>query len=232
MKKVAILQSNYIPWKGYFDLIHSVDEFIVFDEMQFTKRDWRNRNQIKTPHGLQWLTVPVKVKGKYFQKISETELDETNWQEIHWKSILHNYHRAPYANEILNILEPYYLEKKYIKLAHLNLEIIKEICQYLNIETKITQSSNYYLSHGKTERLLDICLQSGATEYFSGPAAKSYLDVQLFKHKGIQVTWFDYNNYPEYPQLWGKFVHEVSIIDLMFNCGRLSSSYFNRIDIK
>ena len=94
MKKVAIVQSNYIPWKGYFDMIASVDEFILYDDMQFTRRDWRNRNLIKTPTGLQWLTIPVKVKGKFEQKIRETEIEGHDWAKTHWQSLVHNYGKA------------------------------------------------------------------------------------------------------------------------------------------
>lgn len=113
MKKVAILQSNYIPWKGYFDLIGAVDEFILYDDMQYTRRDWRNRNQIKTPQGVQWLTVPVRVKGKYEQKIRDTEIDGSDWAVAHWKALVQNYARAPHFAEIAAWLEPLYLSGSY-----------------------------------------------------------------------------------------------------------------------
>lgn len=116
MKKVAIVQSNYIPWKGYFDMIAAVDEFILYDDMQYTRRDWRNRNQIKTPQGVQWLTVPVLVKGKYHQKIRETEIDGTEWQEIHWRALESNYKRAPHYRAISALLEPLYLGRQYTHL--------------------------------------------------------------------------------------------------------------------
>src|ERR1700754_2429408 len=99
-KRVAIVQSNYIPWKGYFDLIAAVDEFILYDDMQYTRRDWRNRNQIKTPLGVQWMTVPVQVKGKYYQKIKDTEIDGIDWAEAHWRLLAQNYRRAAHFNEI------------------------------------------------------------------------------------------------------------------------------------
>jgi hypothetical protein len=119
-KKVAILQSNYIPWKGYFDMIAAVDEFILFDDMQYTKRDWRNRNQIKTPHGVQWLTVPVLVKGKYHQKIRETEINGIEWAAAHWQALLQNYRRAPYFSEIATWLEPLYLCKSECNISQLS----------------------------------------------------------------------------------------------------------------
>jgi hypothetical protein len=143
MKKVAIVQSNYIPWKGYFDLIASVDEFIVYDDMQYTRRDWRNRNLIKTPQGLQWLTVPVKVKGKYHQTIRETEIDGTEWAQVHWKAFCQNYRRAPYFEEIAALCEPLYLQRQYTHLSALNRAFIETICGYLGIGTKISNSWDY-----------------------------------------------------------------------------------------
>jgi hypothetical protein len=229
-KKVAISQSNYIPWKGYFDMIASVDEFILYDDMQFTKRDWRNRNQIKTPQGLFWLTVPVLVKGKYFQKIQETQIKDENWAEKHLKTIQQNYKKASHYNEIIELIGPLYTDKKYQTISELNRAFIEKICEYLGISTKITMSADYNLIEGKTERLVDICVQAGATEYISGPAAKDYVDESLFQEKNIKLTWFDYNNYSEYPQLWGDFCHGVSIIDLLFNCGEESINYMRFVN--
>lgn len=229
MKKVAILQSNYIPWKGYFDLIAAVDEFIIYDDVQFTRRDWRNRNVIKTPQGTQWLTVPVQVKGKYYQKIKDTLIDTTSWSSEHWKTLTQNYKRAPCFQEIANWLEPLYLAQSYTHLSHLNLRFIETICDYLGIKTTIKLSEEYTLVEGKTDRLLNLCLQAGATEYISGPAAKDYIEENLFLEQNIQLSWFDYTGYPEYPQLWGDFVHQVSIIDVLFNCGRKTANYMRYI---
>ena len=224
-KKIAILQSNYIPWKGYFDLIAAVDEFILFDDMQYTRRDWRNRNKIKTPQGLKWLTVPVKVKGKYYQTIRETEIDGTKWAEQHWRSIIQNYSRAPYFKEIAAIFEPLYIDDVYTHLYQLNRALIEAVCAYLKIGTKISASRDYQVIDGKTERLVSLCRQAGAAEYFSGPAARNYLDEPMLAEKGIQLTWFDYNDYSEYPQLWGDFSHSVTILDLLFNCGADAPQY-------
>lgn len=220
MKKVAILQSNYIPWKGYFDLIGSVDEFILYDDMQYTRRDWRNRNQIKTPQGVQWLTVPVRVKGKYDQKIRDTEIDGSDWVVAHWKALAQNYARAPHFGEIAAWLEPLYLAGSYTHLSGLNRRFIEAVCAYLKIGTVISDSRDYTLVEGKTERLADLCAQAGGTEYVSGPAARDYVDESVFERSGIKLTWFDYAGYPEYPQLWGDFVHGVTVLDLLFNCGK------------
>jgi hypothetical protein len=224
-KKIAILQSNYIPWKGYFDLIASVDEFILYDDMQFTRRDWRNRNQIKTPQGVQWLTVPVKVKGKYDQKIRDTHINGAGWALAHWKAILLNYKKAAYFDEIAEWLIPIYLKQEHSSLSDLNRLLIEAVCGYLKIGTKISTSWDYELIQGQTERLVDLCCQAGGTEYISGPAAKNYLDEQIFHKKGIEVRWFNYDNYPVYQQLWGGFEHGVSVIDLLFNCGKTSTQY-------
>jgi hypothetical protein len=225
VKKVAIVQSNYIPWKGYFDMIAAVDEFILYDDMQYTRRDWRNRNQIKTSQGIQWLTVPVQVKGKYHQKIRETEIEGTEWANAHWKSLIQNYRRAPYFEEIAVWLEPLYLNEPPSHLSPLNRRFIEAICNYLSIQTVISYSWDYTLVEGKTERLAALCAQAGGTEYVSGPAAKDYVDEKVFKERGIELTWFDYAGYPEYPQLWAGFAHGVTILDLLFNCGKDAQNY-------
>lgn len=225
MKKIAIVQSNYIPWKGYFDLIAAVDEFIIYDDMQYTRRDWRNRNLIKTPNGLQWLTVPVKVKGKFTQRIRDTEIDGSEWGEVHWKAFRQNYRRAEYFDEIANWLEPCYLGRTYSDLSSLNRALLEDICRYLGITTRVTNSWDYSLRGEKSERLADICAQAGAKTYVSGPSAKDYLDPAPFNERGVQVEWFDYKGYPAHRQQWGDFVHAVSILDLLFNEGPQSPKY-------
>jgi hypothetical protein len=225
LKKVAILQSNYIPWKGYFDMIASVDEFILFDDMQYTRRDWRNRNQIKTPNGLQWLTIPVQVKGKYHQKIKEVEVMGSEWQKLHWSSLMHNYRQAKYFKAVSEWLEPIYFNTSRTNLSEINLIFIRAICNYLSIDTKITSSSDYILSGNKSQRLANICKQSEATIYVSGEAAKEYLDQKVFAKLNINVLWFSYEGYLSYPQLWGDFSERVTILDLLFNCGPNSMKY-------
>lgn len=228
MKKVAIVQSNYIPWKGYFDLIAAVDEFILYDDMQYTRRDWRNRNLIKTPRGLEWLSVPVKVKGKYSQKIRETEIDGSAWAAAHWKALGLNYRRARHFQCVARWLEPLY-KGKYRGISDLNRTLIEAVCQFLAIRTKISNSWDYELAEGKTERLASLCVQAGGSVYISGPSARSYIDPSAFDAAGIQLRWFDYTGYPEYPQLWGMFEHGVSIVDLLFNCGRDAPQYMKHV---
>ncbi len=217
MKKVAILQSNYIPWKGYFDLIAAVDEFIFYDDMQYTKNDWRNRNRIKTPQGIQWLTIPT---GQGIsRRIRDVTLGDGRWQLKHWKTLEANYGRATHFQEIAGWLAPLYLDQKHDNLSAFNRLLVGAVCRYLNIGTRLSVSWDYVLPSGKTERLVDLCVQAGASEYVSGPAARDYLQSAQFAEKGMAVTWFSYAGYSEYPQLWGDFEHSVSILDLLFNCG-------------
>jgi len=225
MKKVAILQSNYIPWKGYFDLINMVDEFILYDDMQYTKRDWRNRNKIQTPQGLKWLSIPVEVKGKYFQKINETKISEKDWGKKHWNTIKHTYSKAPYFKDYKDIFEELYLngEKEY--LSQINYKFIVAICNILEIRTKIRWSSEFKLIDGQTEKLLGICKDCNADVYISGPAAKDYFDEELAQKENIKVEWINYSGYEEYTQLNDPFEHGVSILDLIFNEGPHATKY-------
>ncbi|GAB4129233.1 MAG: WbqC family protein [Raineya sp.] len=225
-KKVLITQSNYIPWKGYFDAINTVDELVLYDEVQFTKRDWRNRNLIKTPQGRQWLSIPVEVKGKFFQKIKETKISDATWGRKHWASIRQNYTKAKHFKDFGEIFEDFYLNNSLLYLSEVNLQLIKIVCKILGISTKITFSDAYPVKRtGKNERLIDICKQLGAEVYYSGPMAQNYIDIAMFKSEGIAVEFLDYEGYPEYEQLYGAFVHQVSILDLLFNQGAQASKF-------
>ena len=219
MKRIAILQSNYIPWKGYFDLINMVDEFILYDDMQYTRRDWRNRNKIKTPQGLQWLTIPVEIKGKYFQKINETKVSEKDWAKKHWQTILRNYSKAKYFKDYKDIFEELYLTCDEEYLSEINYKFITTINEILGIKTKLRWSSEFELVDGQTEKLLGICKDCNADIYLSGPAAKDYFNEDLAKQENIKVEWMDYSGYKEYEQLNPPFEHGVTILDLIFNEG-------------
>ena len=218
-KRVAIVQSSYIPWKGYFDLIGSVDEFVLYDDAQFTRRDWRNRNRIKTPDGLKWLTVPVETKGKYDQAIKDTRVSDPSWAEKHWKSLVHAYSRAPCFSAYAASIEETYQDASNEDLSLINHRFLTVICGILGIDTEITWSMDYGATGRKSERLVDLCQRAGATEYLSGPAARAYLDGPLFEEAGIDVIWMDYGGYPEYDQLYPPFEHHVTVLDLIFHVG-------------
>ncbi len=225
LKTIAITQSNYIPWKGYFDVIHSVDELVLYDDVQFTKGDWRNRNRIKTQGGLKWLTVPVEVKGKYSQKIKDTRISDPRWARKHWEAIRHSYSKAVFFKDYWELFEELYLTCNEEFLSRVNFRFLEAINRVLNIKTPIRWSSDFKLPEGKNERLISICREAGATKYISGPAAKEYLDESIFRQEGIEVEWMDYSNYPEYRQLFPPFEHGVTILDLLFNEGSSAKTF-------
>jgi hypothetical protein len=218
-KKAAIVQSNYIPWKGYFDLINMVDEFILLDDVQYTRRDWRNRNQIKTPHGLLWLTIPVDVKGKYTQKIKDTTISDPKWAHRHWQTIVSNYSKAKHFRSFRETLEGLFLAPGERFLSEVNFRFLTAISRALGIRARISQSMDYRVSEGKNERLIELCKQVGATEYLSGPSARGYIDEECFRANGIGVRFMDYGGYPVYDQLYPPFEHAVSFVDLLLNVG-------------
>ncbi len=224
--KVFIIQSNYIPWKGYFDAINLADIIVLYDEMQYTKGDWRNRNIIKTPKGKQWLTIPIRVKNHHFQKINEAKTDKKNWASKHWKSIQQNYSKASSFKEFQCFFSDLYLEANHLNfLSEVNYLFLTEVANLFQIRTKFIWSRNFDLKGNKSEKIFNICKELGATDYLSGSSAKNYLEEDLFIKNDIKVNWLDYSNYKIYPQLHGKFEHQVSIIDLILNVGKASKDY-------
>lgn len=225
MRKVAILQSNYIPWKGYFDLINSVDLFIFYDDVKFTKNDWRNRNRIKTPNGTKWITIPCGFKSN--KLIYEIDLANLDWQNKHWNLIEENYFKAPYFNYCKKFFENIYLNQKWKNLSDLNQYLIKNISlKFLNIKTQFDDSRNFNIQGKGEDRLIDLLKKVNATKYISGPSAKAYISNNKFLSEGIHLEWMNYNNYPEYPQLYPPFQHAVSIIDVLFNTGPNAENFF------
>ena len=217
--KIAISQSNYVPWKGYFDLVNSVDLFVLYDDVQFTRRDWRNRNKIKTPAGLAWLTIPVETKGRFLQRICETRVSEPDWPRRHWSKIAASYAKAAHFGDYAEKLEALYGAAGEAMLSQVNRRFLSAIMDMLGIPTPLRPSSDYTLEGDRSQRLLGICRQAGADTYLSGPAARDYLDVGLFERAGVRVEWMDYSGYPPYRQLHGDFQHGVSVIDLLLNEG-------------
>lgn len=209
-------------------MINMVNEFVIYDDAQYTKRDWRNRNLIKTADGLKWLTIPVEVKNKYKQAIKETKLTDNIWINKHLKILKYNYSKAACYDEMIEWIYNIYKQcENKLFLSELNLLLIKEISGFLGIKTKISFSSDYIIEGTRSGKILNICKQAGALEYLSGPAGKSYLDTVAFDKEGIKVIWMTYSGYKEYPQLYPPFIHEVSILDLLLNMGKYSADYLN-----
>ncbi len=226
-KIVVIVQSSYIPWKGFFEMAARADELVLYDDMQYTVRDWRNRNRIKTPNGLHWLSIPVVVKGKRYQCIKDTQVVDSSWADKHWKTIRFNYGKAPFFEQYASWLEDLYTRaKQETHLSRINRLFIQAICEKLEIDTAITFSDRYELVAGKTEKLLHICEQAGATRYLSGPSAKDYMDATLFENKGIGLEFMEYD-YPEYEQLYPPFEHAVTVLDPLMQLGPESKAAMN-----
>jgi hypothetical protein len=219
--KVVVLQSNYIPWKGYFDLINDADVFVYYDEVQYTKNDWRNRNKIYSMNGEQWLTIPI-AKEAVKLKISDVQLPDPSWQALHHKSIYYAYKKAPYFSQLEPLINDVYLEKKWTSLAELNRYFIEKISTLLDIKTRFVDSKEFNLSGERVERLINILKQLKATEYISGPAAKDYLSgsEHLFYENGIHLKYKDYSRYVPYKQMCEPFNNFVSILDLLVNVKR------------
>lgn len=224
-KKVAIIQSNYIPWKGYFNIIKDVDEFVLLDDVQYTRRDWRNRNIIKTRYGLKWITIPVEVKGRFDSKINEVEAFGEEWRTQHWNQLSDAYKEAPFFELYKDVFKPLFLNDTEKKISIINYKFIVAINNLMGITTPIRWSSEFSTTQDKTNRLISICKSLNADEYISGPAAKSYLNEAEFHKHHIQVRWANYDGYKEYPQLYPPFVHGITILDLLFNQGENAKDF-------
>lgn len=221
--KVAILQSNYIPWKGVFDMINQVDTFVFFEDVDYTSRDWRTRNKIRGTNSDTWLTVPVK-KAPRGTKISEITIVQDNWAKKHKKTIVQSYSKAPYFEEYKYILDEIY-DRKWSNLSEFNIYTTKLICKVLGIECKFVNSKDLASEGKKDDKLLSICEILGASEYLSGPAAMDYIDPEKFLQKNIKLSFINYSKYREYDQFHGGFEHYVSVLDLIFNCGDNAKYY-------
>lgn len=218
-KKVAVLQSNYIPWKGYFDLINHVDAFVIYDLVQYTKNDWRNRNQIIAGGKPTWLTIPVR-QERLDQRIDETRVADPRWAKKHWRTIEQSYSKSPgfaqFGHSIGDSLMGCANESL---LSSVNLKMINMLCSQMEIDTKIISSDEFDLPEDRVDRLVHICEELGAKEYVSGPAARIYLDEGRFHEKGLKVSWYEYDGYPEYAQKSEQYNHFVSVLDLLFCAG-------------
>lgn len=219
MKRIALIQSAYIPWKGFFDLIGRCDEYVIYDTAQFSKGHWHNRNKIKTPRGIEWLTLPVVTRSKLGQPIEEVEIAEP-WAERHWGTIEMHYRRARYFSEYSALVRSWFerLDGERL-LTSVNEFLIREIAQHLGVITEIQRDRHFQSDGRRTERIVSLCQAVGATHYLSGPSARSYIDEEQFRVAGIVLEWMEYGPYPEYEQLHRPFEHSVTVLDVIFNCG-------------
>ena len=219
MTTVVVLQPTYLSWLGYFDQIYRSDVFVFYDDVQYSKHSWQNRNRIKTPTGWQWLTIPVSREGGLLGKlIHEVEINNrTSWGKKHLRAIQLNYAKSPYYNDYIKYFEEIY-SKNWQYLADLNIELIKLIHKLLGMTRKFVRSRELKINGEQSERLVKICQLFNADLYFSGQSAKNYLNEELFTKARIKVEYQDYKH-PEYPQLFGKFIPYLSTIDILFNCG-------------
>lgn len=233
-RTVVITQSNYLPWRGYFDLLRSADEVILLDSVQYTRRDWRNRNRIKTATGPAWMTIAVEAKGRYEQAIDETRISDPSWCNTHIRSMELAYRRAgsfeaasPWLFDMMRSIAAEPL------LSRVNEALLRAFCSKLGIPLSLMRCTDVLPRDElrrmePTERLLALAKARRATRYLSGPAAKTYLDVGRFAGEGVEVAWMDYQGYPSYPQPWGDFEPAVSIVDLILNMGDEAPRYLRR----
>jgi hypothetical protein len=220
-KTVAVLQPGYLPWIGFFDQMRRADVFVYYDDVQFDKHGWRNRNRIKGPDGPEWLTVPVLHHGK--PRILDVAIDaRAPWARRHIGTIRQYYGSAPFLERYLGDLEKLFA-RRWERLVDLDLAVAEQMAEWLGVDTQVERSSCLGIEGERSDRLLRICQRFDATRYLSGEAAKTYLDVALFERNGIEVIWQDFHH-PTYPQLHGDFVPYLSAIDLLLNCGERSTA--------
>ena len=229
---VAIHQPNYLPWIGFFDKMNKCDKFIILDNVQYVDRLYQQRTRIKTPKGWMWLTVPVKHKYELKPDIKDILIDKNDgkWKKKHWKSLLMNYSKAPFFEENKDAFNRLY-EREWERLVDLNEQIIKSIAQILGIKVEFERASRLPVNGKKTELLISICKSVGATAYLSGPTGRDYLGEKRFEEEGIKLLYQDFNH-PLYPQLWGEFLPNMSVVDFIFNQGLESRKFFKPVIVK
>lgn len=225
--KIVIIQPSFLPWRGYFHLIQRSDAFVFYDDVQYDKHSWRNRNIIKTKNGPQWITVPVLLKNRFGQKINEVHIDNISnarWRKKIWHSIYLNYKRAKYFEKFAVFFENIF-SQDWDKLCELDIYSTMAICEILGIKCKFYRSSELNVEGERISRIVNTCKKLGGDQYISGPKAKDYItEDSEFVRNGITLE-FHQHDYAEYQQLHGNFIPNVSIIDLLFNCGDDSPHY-------
>jgi len=216
----VVLQPGYLPWLGYFEQVHRADVFVHLDDVQFDKHGWRNRNRIKGPGGPQWLTVPVRAGDRAAIKDVRIDPTKATWAEKHLKTLQMNYHAAPFFDWLFPELGDL-LGASWERIADLDIALVELLCAKLGLVRQFRRSSEMILPEGRCERLITICESFDCRHYYAGAASRAYMDLLMFRHAGIDVTFQDYHH-PTYPQQYGAFVSHLSVIDLMFHCGPTS----------
>jgi hypothetical protein len=218
-KVIGVLQPGYLPWLGFFEQLHATDIFVIYDDVQYDKHGWRNRNQIKTPQGPRWLTVPVLAKFSQRPLILEVKINNReNWRKKHLFSIRQNYAKAPFFHRYIDFFSEVY-QRDWDYLIDLDLHLIVNLAAFLGIDPgKIVRSSTLGLTGDRIARLIGICQKLGATTFYEGASGRNYIDEATFRQQGINLAYQDYRH-PRYLQLYGDFIPNLSIIDLLFNCG-------------
>jgi len=223
--RISIIQSCYIPWKGFFDLIGRCEEYVVYDSAQFVKGHWHNRNRIKTAAGTRWLTIPVITSNRLGQSIRDVEISK-KWADQHWDAIEQAYRNAAFFAEYRALVRSWYEQAdKTLSLSEVNSIFISGIASQLGITTRMKSDLAYPQAGTRSEKVLSIARAAGADRYLSGPSAKVYLDESIFAAEGIAVEWMNYEGYSPYPQLHGSFEHAVTSLDLLFNTGPEAGKY-------
>ena len=219
--RVTILQPSYLPWLGFFEQMSRSDKFVLLDDVQYTRRDWRNRNRIRVRENWIWLTVPVQQKSRFSQSLLETRIDNSvSWRRKHLETLRQHYCKAPFFEKYFPRCQQVY-EKDWTFLFDLCLETINLIKEEMGIETPLLRSSEIKPGGEKTERLVSICRELGATHYLSGESGSNYIAEEDFSSQGIALEYQNYEH-PVYPQRYTGFVPHLSAIDLLFNCGEQS----------
>ena len=226
MLTVAIHQPNYLPYLGYFDKIDKCDVFVFLDSVTYTHNDYRNRNRVKTQHGEHWRTVPVVHKGALDTPIHDIRIDGQRWRKKHGRTLEQSYCRAPMFREYWEFFKRAY-EHEWTSLSWLDKHLIEGMCKMLGVGAEFVDSSNLDDAPdccgrprgNPTDLLVDICKQLGAARYISGPGAGTYVQPEKFEDAGIEFKWQEFRC-PEYPQLHGLFVPNLSAVDYIFNRGR------------
>lgn len=230
--RVAIVQSCYLPWKGYFDLIRSVDHFILLDDVQYSRGDWRNRNRIKTAAGLKWISIPLRHSGTFPALIHDMHVADPSWRESHCALIEQAYRGCAGWPVLRDWIAANLRRADAATLSEVNEPLLRSLSTFLGIGTPITRSETYQVRcENATERVVRLCAALGASTYVSGPSARAYIENRQFDDAGIALEYFSYAGYPEYPQPHGPFEHAVSILDTIACLGTDAASALERVAV-